>query len=126
MRNLRFSPFHFAFVVLLLTAIGCGNNAGPPSPLSLDQFSLVFGKAFNKAKPEVRDLANEIVACVQSNSYARAYSGLQSLSSVPSLTKEQSSVIGRGMLTVNGLLQSAASKGDENAAEAVKAYQISK
>jgi len=126
MRNPSFAPFHFALAVLLFSAMGCGNKVGPPAPLTLDQFGQVFGEAFKKAKPEVKDLANEVVACVQSNAYARAYSGLQSLSSVPELTKEQSTVIGRGMIAVNGLLQEAAAKGDANAANAMKTYRTTK
>jgi hypothetical protein len=111
---------------LLLGATGCNKNVPPPTPLSRDQFPAAFDEAFAKAKPDTKGMANEVVASVQTNAFAEAYQKLQLLATVPDLTKKQSSVVGRAMLTVNDLVQQAAAKGDQNAAEAVKIYRATK
>lgn len=114
------------WLLALLATVGCNKSNSPPLPLSVEQLPAAMEKAFAKAKPELKDLAAQVVSSVQTNAYAKAYQELQSLSSVPDMTREQFSVIGRAMITVNLLLQSAAAKGDENAAEAVKVYRSQK
>ena len=126
MRRYHINAVVFALLLVLLAAMGCNKSSAPPAPLAMEQLPLVFEKAFRKAKPQVKELAAQVVSSVQTNGYAQAYSDLQKLSTAPELTKEQSSVVGRGMLTINGLLQSAAAKGDENAAQTVKAYRLNK
>ena len=126
MRFLQGNKVNLTLLLVLLAAIGCNKSSAPPAPLTVEQLPSAFEKAFRKAKPQVKGLAAQVVSSVQSNGYAQAYSELQHLSTAPELTKEQSSVVGRGMLTINGLLQSAAAKGDENAAQTVKAYRSNK
>ena len=126
MRLPLFNQVNLALLVAVLTAGGCDRSSAPIAPLSMEQLPATFEKAFSKAKPEVKDLANQVVSAVQSNAYASAYATLQGLSAVPTLTREQARIVGRGMVTINGLLQSAAAKGDENAAQAVQIYRSQK
>jgi len=113
-------------LLLMLPGTGCNKNATPPPPLTVEQLPAAFDKAFAKAAPELKGMASEVISMVQSKDYAKGYSTLQTLGSAPNLSKEQSSVVGRGMLTLSGLMQSAASQGDEKAAEAVKNYRSNK
>ena len=78
------------------------------------------------AKPEVKDLATQVVKSIQAQDYPKAFQDIQSLIAVPGLTKEQSSVVGRGTLTINELLQSAQAKGDEKAATTLENYRKNK
>jgi hypothetical protein len=112
--------------VLWLFAAGCSKNPSPPAPLSVEQLPAALEKAFTKAKPEAKDLANQIVTFLQAQDYSKAYTGLQNLLGKPGLTKEQMSVATRGSLTLTTLLQSAQASGDAKAAETLKAYRINK
>ena len=116
----------WGLILLLLVAPGCSDSSSPPTPLTVEELPSVMLRAFSKAKPESKELANQVVAAVQTNGYAEAHLDLQSLSDAPGLTKEQATVVGRAMITVGGLLQAAAAKGDEQAAEAVQLYRSQK
>ncbi len=109
-----------AFLFVLTLGVGCNRSSAPPTPLTAEELPGALEKAFSKAKPEARDLANQVVAFVQAQDYSQAYTGLQNLLGKPGLTKEQTSVTVRGSLTVNGLLQSAQAKGDPKAAQTLK------
>jgi hypothetical protein len=126
MRHLCFSSVSFALIFILLAAGGCNNSNSPPPPLGVEQLPSALDKAFSQAKPEVKDLASQIVSSLQARDYTKAYQDFQSLSGTPGLTREQSSVATRGMLTVNGLLQSAEAKGDEKAATTLENYRRTK
>ena len=116
----------FLLQVLWLCAAGCSKNTAPPPPLPVDQLPAALEKAFAKAKPDPKELANQIVASLQAQDYARAYTQLQNLLGKPGLTKEQISVTTRGSLSVNTLLQAAQASGDTKAAATLKAYRINK
>ena len=111
---------------LLLVAVGCSKSSSPLAPLSVEQLPSAMEKAFSKAKPGVKELADQVIASVKTQDYPRAFQGLQNLSMAPGLTKEQSSVAARGMLTVNSLLQSAESKGDQKASATLDNYRRTK
>ena len=126
MRQLQSTLVGFALGLCLLIAAGCDRSASPPVPLAVEQLPSMLEKVFGKANPEVKELVNQIISSVKAQDYTKAFADFQSLAAVPGLTREQSSVVGRGTLTVNGLMQAAAAKGDENAAQAVKVYRSTK
>jgi hypothetical protein len=110
----------------LMLGLGCKKQASPPTPLPIEQLPSALQNAFNKAKPEAKDLANQVLAALQTPDYGKAFNGLQNLLGKPGLTKEQVNVTTRGSLTVNTLLQSAQASGDAKAAQTLKAYRINK
>ena len=83
-------------------------------------------QAFSKAKPEIKELANQVVAAVQAEDYSKAFLTIQNLASQPGLTKDQVSVASRATLTVNSLLQAAETKGDKQAAQTLQIYRKDK
>jgi len=123
MKPLCVTRVAFAFFLLLIAGLGCKKDIPPPTVLPVDQFAATFNKAFAGAKAEAKDLAAQIVTAVQAQDYSKAFAQLQSLTSVPGLTKEQQSVMARGLLTVNDLLAAAQSQGDQKAAETIQTYQ---
>lgn len=126
MRLLRTKRSTFALVLALGFGVGCDRSSAPPTPLPSAEFPAAFEKVFSKAKPETKDVVNQIVASVQAQDYSKAFLGLQTLASRPDLTKEQVSVTTRGLLTVNTLLQAAQAQGDAKAAETIKVYNSKK
>lgn len=110
----------------LLLGAGCDRSSAPPVPLAMEEFPAAFDKVFGKANPEAKELANQIVASMQAKDYSKAFQGLQSLLGRPDLTKEQASIMSRGLLTVNTLLQAAQAQGDAKAAQTIKVYQQTK
>jgi hypothetical protein len=126
MRHLRVSSASFALVFVLLVAGGCNKSNSPPTPLALKELPAGFEKAFSKANPEVKSLADEIVKSVQAKDFAKAFLDIQNLSGMPELTKEQVSTVARSRLTLNELLQSAEAKGDEKAATTLENYRRTK
>ena len=127
---MNFSLLTKSIIPLLLLPLffgfGCNRDSAPPAPLSVAEFPAVFANAFGKAKPEIKEVSDQVVAAVQAQDYPKAFNALQSLVGRAGLTKEQSSVTGRALLTVNNLLQEAQAKGDAKAAEAVKIYRSTK
>ena len=117
--------FSIAFLLLGL-GLGCDRSSTPPTPLPAAEFSAVFDKAFSKAKPEVKEFANQLVAAVQAQDYSKAFNGLQSLAGREDLNKEQVSIISRASMTINTLLQSAQAQGDQKATETIKNYHSTK
>ncbi len=117
-----------ALAVLLGLAVGagCKRSNPPPTPLAVQEIPAAVEKAFRTAKPEIKDLANTVVAGVQAQDYPRAFLTIQNLASRPGLTKEQTSVTSRATLTVNSLLQTAETKGDKKAAQTLQIYRKDK
>jgi hypothetical protein len=123
MKPLCATKVTLALLLLLISGLGCKRDVPPPTPLPVDQFAATFNKAFAGAKAEAKDLAAQIVTAVQAQDYSKAFAQLQSLTSAPSLTKDQRSVLARALLTVNDLLAAAQSQGDQKAAETIQTYQ---
>jgi hypothetical protein len=90
-------------ILLMLFAVGCGANR--PSPLSLEEIPAAFKKTFANAKEETRFVVDGIIKQVEHKQFAPAAFQLQNMLSDRSLTKEQHSVISRGMMTLNETLQ---------------------
>jgi len=88
--------------------------------MAIEELPGAFQMAFSKAKADARESANEVVVAVQAKDYAKAYAVLQNLLGQSSLTPEQRSATARGLLAVNGALQSAQAQGDAAAAETLK------
>ena len=124
-------PFSFKSVALpvvlgLALGVGCNRSVPPPTPLPVQEIPAALQKAFEKAKPDLKDLANQVVAAVQAQDYSKAFLTIQNLASRPDLTKDQVSVTSRATLTVNSLLQAAETKGDKKAAQTLKGYRTDK
>jgi hypothetical protein len=122
-KSLCVTRITFALFLLLIAGLGCKKDVPPPTVLPVDQFAATFNKAFAGAKAETKDLAAQIVTAVQAQDYSKAFSQLQSLTSVPGLTKDQQHVLARALLTVNDLLAAAQSQGDQKAAQTIQTYQ---
>jgi hypothetical protein len=127
MKQLLMAKTSLALLLALTFAVACKQESSAPAPLPIEQVPAALLKAFTKAKPEAKELVNQIVGALQAQDYSKAYLELQNLAARSGLDKEQQSITGRSVLTVNGLLQQAAqTKGDTKAAETLKTYRINK
>ena len=126
MKHLNLKSVTLAVLLGLAFGAGCNRSTPPPTPLSVQELPAALEKAFSKAKPDVNDLANQVVAAVQAQDYSKAFLTIQNLASRPGLTKDQVSVTSRATLTVNSLLQAAETKGDKQAAQTLKVYRADK
>ena len=126
MNRLCLKGVALAVVLGLTFGVGCNRPSPPPTPLSVEELPAALEKAFGKAKPEIKDLANQVVASVQARDYSKAFLTIQNLASRPGLTKDQVNVTSRATLTVNSLLQAAQAKGDPQAAQTLKSYRLDK
>ncbi len=126
MTRLRFKIIGLALLLPLLFSLGCDRSSTPPAPLPVEQLPAAFEKAFAKAQPETKELANQVAVAVQAKDYSKAFYGLQNLLSHAVLTKPQSSVVSSALLTVNSLLEAAQAEGNQKAAETIKTYRSTK
>jgi hypothetical protein len=110
-------------VALIIAGTGCDGTTAPPQPLPVEQISAEFQKAFGKSSAAATDLSGQITTAVAAKKYPAAFELIQMLLSLPDLTKEQQLIASRAMLTVNSLLQTAQSQGDQEAASALKQYR---
>lgn len=115
-----------ALLLPLLFGVGCDRTSAPPTPLAVEGIPAAFEKAFAKAKPQTKELANQFVAAVQAKDYSKAFLGLQTLLGDASLSKQQMSVTSSALLTVNNLLEAAKAEGNQKAAETIKVYRSTK
>jgi hypothetical protein len=120
MRSFNLCGISFALLFILLAGSGCDRASKPLPPLPLDQLPAALEKAFAKAEAETKDLAGSVGAAVRSQDYAKAFLGLQTLVGRPNLSREQSDVTARGMITVHQALQEAQEKGDAAAAQTLQ------
>jgi len=126
MKPLNLGRVAFAVLLGLALGVGCNRSSPPPTPLTEQELPAALQKAFRTAKPEIKDLANAVVAAVQAQDFAKAFLTIQNLANRPGLTKEQASVTSRATLTVSGLLQTAGTKGDQKAAQTLETYRKDK
>ena len=126
MNHFRMSNVPLAFLLVLIFGLGCDKSSKPPEPLAADQMPATFEKAFAKAPPDAKELSAVIAASMQAKDYPKAFQALQALTSQPGLNNEQTSVLGRGLFTLNTLLQESQSQGYQKAAETLKSYRGSK
>jgi len=126
MRHHHLITVAVAVVLGVAFGLGCNRSSPPPAPLTEQELPAALEQAFSKAKPEVKDLAGQVVAAVQAHDYSKAFRAVQSLASQPGLTKAQMSVTSRATLTVNSLLQAAETHGDKKAAQTLKTYREDK
>jgi hypothetical protein len=126
MRPLWVRTALFALLFALTSTLGCNRPAPPPTPLSEQEVPGALEKAFSKARPELKDLATQVVSALQAKDYAKAFQTIQDLANRPSLSKDQVSVTARASLTLNSLLQTAETKGDVKAAQTLKSYRRDK
>jgi hypothetical protein len=127
---MRLNPHALSVAILVVAAsfltTSCRESGGPPAPLSVEQMPGEFDKAFAKARPETKALASQVVAAVKSQDYAKALLDIQTLTSQSGLTKQQANLSARALNTVNGLLQTAQSTGDEKAKAVLEFQRINK
>jgi hypothetical protein len=118
--------FPFILAILLVIEAGCGRSDSAPAVVPVEQLAAELGKAFHNTQPETGNLAGDIISSLNSSNYSQAYLGLQKLADEPGLTKQQGKILVIGMLTVNQLLQSAQSQGDQNAAQVLQYHRATK
>ena len=110
-------------LALIIAGAGCDGTSAPPPPLPVEQISAEFQKTFGKSSAAAKDLSGQITAAVAAKKYPAAFELIQMLLSLPDLTKEQQMIASRAMLTMNSLLQTAQSQGDQDAALTLKRYR---
>jgi len=79
MKHLSMLGATFVLLLALMLGLGCNKQVSLPTPMPIEQLPSALEKAFNKAKPESKDLANQVLAALQAPDYAKAYTGLQNL-----------------------------------------------
>ena len=115
-----------AFLTLTILS-GCRREEAPLPPLPADQIAAEFGKAFGNVKQSVKDVSDRVLKGLADKDYPAAFAAVQELSvQLGDAPRAQQTLAARAMVTINGLLQTAQSQGDEKATAALKQYQGSK
>lgn len=117
------------FVLLLgggLLASGCGKEVKAPTPLPLSELPSALETNFAKARPDTKQLADQIVGFVKAANHSQAFLQMQTLAGHSGLTKPQNQTVARGLLTLNNALQTAQSQGDRAAAQTLSYYRQNK
>ena len=127
MKNLHiYRIIILALLLPLLASVGCDKSIAPPPVLTAAELPAAIEKAFEKASPEAKELASQVLAAVQAKDYPKAFQNVQTLGGMPSLTKQQISVASSALATVHTLLQEAQAQGDAKAAQAIQYHRSTK
>lgn len=113
-------------LICLTLVLGCSQSVSPPTPIALEELPGALEKTFSTAKSPAKDLATQICAALKAQDHSKAFFLMQELSRVSQLNKEQTTLLARGVLCMNTTLQSAQSKGDQKAAEALRLQRATK
>ncbi|MGO8677748.1 MAG: hypothetical protein ACLQVX_17975 [Limisphaerales bacterium] len=119
-------PIWLLVGLTLLGPAGCGRSPAPLSPLAAEQIPAEMQRAFNNARPEVKDAIGRITAALQAKDNPAAYQEVQALCKLPGQTKPQRLLAARALLTVTGLLQASQAQGDPDAAAALKLRRLTR
>lgn len=122
--NLRSIPA-LATIAAAGLSLGCGRDANPP-PLSSEEVPAAVEGAFKDANADLQNSAKEVVSAIQGKDEGKALIDLQTLFSRPDLTPDQREAAARSMNSLNEKLRTAASQGDQRAAEALQIYRARK
>jgi TolA-binding protein len=90
--------------VLLIALVGCGRGAAP-APMSLQEIPAALQKAFQGSKDELKMQIQGVSMQVEHNQLSPASFQLQNLLGDRSLSKDQSALIARVLVTINASLQ---------------------
>jgi len=126
MRKRILSMVYLSSALALWSSLGCHGEQGPPPPLAVEQIPTEFVKAFQNAKPEVKDLSNKVLQALEAKDFPAAHQAVQNLAMSPGATKAQQLLAARALIAITALLQTAQAQGDEKATAALKAYQSTK
>lgn len=108
-----------------LISTGCGKSSGGQAQTP-EETKAAMQQAFAGATGEVKALAGDAQAAIQSQDDGKAFLQLGALSSRSDLTTEQRAVAAQSMLAVGQKLNAAAAKGDRDAAALLESYRASK
>jgi len=109
----------------LVAASGCHKQSAAPQTIEAARVPEVIQDAFQNANPELKAEV-ETIETAAKNQDPAAITNLMLLMHRPDLTPQQRSAASRCLPSLLISAQQAAAQGDERAAEAVKAYNISK
>lgn len=126
MKCFRLAGLLIALLSVLTLGSGCDKSSAPPAPIAVGDLGPALDKAFIKATGEIKTLADQVSAELKTPDYPKAYFDMQALSGKTGLTKDQVTIVSRGMLCLNETLQAAQSSGDQKAAEVLRVHQMTK
>jgi len=92
----------------------------------LDQVQTVLQQAFANASADVQSDVNEYVQSMLKHDFSAALTELQQLRTKPGLSSDQRTTLARAMMTTTQGLQAGADSGDEQAAQTLHTYRMSK
>ncbi len=116
----------FGLLLAIALATGCREAARPVTAIPLEEIPTALTKAFASGKAETRDLTGQTAAAVQAKDYVKASTLLETLRQRPDLSNEQGRTVAGAALSVHAALVAAESSGDQQAAEVLKAQQMTK
>ena len=119
---------HTATIVVfaVVLGMGCGKEAAPPKPISVEQAPASLAEVFKGATPEAKKLVDDAVAALGAKDYTKALFALQSLSARSDLTTPQRDLASRSMLAVNQALAEQAGSGDQKAQQTLQFQRSTK
>jgi hypothetical protein len=126
MKYFRLTGILTSLLLALVVTAGCDKGSAPPAPIAVEDLAPALDKAFAKATGDVKELAGQVSGELKTPDYPKAYFDLQALSGKSGLTKEQVSIVSRGLLCLNETLQAAQSNGDQKAAETLRQQRMTK
>ena len=119
MKPEKYPRLFSTWLLALGLATGCNKSSVSPEPITLEALSPALNKAFTKAAPDTKEVVSLIDTELKTKEFSKAYFDLQYLAAKSGLSREQGSLLSRGLLCMNTVLQSEQAKGDQTAAKAL-------
>lgn len=90
-----------SLIALVLVAVFVACGGAPPAPLTLEEIPAALQKAFANGKQETRTVIEGVAKQIERKQLGPASFQLQNMLEDRSLTKDQSALIARALITVN-------------------------
>lgn len=123
-RNRR--PLLLVPLITLLALAGCGRSSNVPEPLPPERAPNELTSAFEKAKPELKEVARKAGEALEAKRYPEASMLLTELSRETTLSAKERDAVTRAMLGVNRQIQEQQTQGDAQSAEYLRQLQRTK
>lgn len=113
--------------LLLIISTNCGKKDSPaPEPLDAAQFVESIEDGFGDASDSLQTKLDQVFEHFENEDYIECEGAIDEILYTEKLSKDQQTLLGRALITLNALIGEQAREGDPKAIQKLQQYQMTK